>query len=281
MRRNQFHQKRSLGQVFLKVDWPVRRLVEKLHQWNVRRVMEIGPGAGILTRALAEGKWDLTVVEKDDRFAEKLREEAWRMSTLGASSFEVVGQDFLKFDLDEWLGRTHEPTAIVGNIPYNISTPILMRILPILGSIKGSLLMTQLEFAKRLSGRPQTRDYGSISVFTQLRALPSIEYVVPRTCFKPVPKVDSAVVALQKLSSGYGETELKRAEWIARAAFSQRRKKLRNSISQYLDADKEAGSPIDLERRAETLSPQEFLRLGEYLAPNEEEEQGSENRRGR
>lgn len=268
MGRNQIHQKRSLGQVFLKVDWPVDRMVERIDNWRVTRVLEIGPGAGILTRALAQGKWALTVVEKDDRFAERMKEESWRMTTLGATSFDVINEDFLKFDLPGWLSASSEPTAIVGNIPYNISTPIMMRLLPILGQIKGALLMTQLEFANRLVGRPQTKDYGSISVFSQLRALPTLEFAVPRTCFKPVPKVDSAVISLQKLNAGYDSVQLQRAEWIARAAFSQRRKKLRNSIAKFLHEGQEENCPIDLERRAETLSPQEFVRLGEYLAPS-------------
>src|SRR5690606_25453259 len=205
-------------------------------------------------------------------FAERLEEEAWRLRELGASQFSVFNVDFLKFDLDSWLGVSNEPTAIIGNIPYNVSTPIMMRILPHLHRIKGALLMTQLEFANRLVGRPQTKDYGSISVFTQLRSLPTVEFAVPKTCFKPVPKVDSAVISLQKLNAGHDPVLLQRAEWIAREAFSQRRKKFRSSIARFLGEGQEEHCPIDLERRAETLSPAEFLRLAEYLAPTQDVE---------
>jgi 16S rRNA (adenine1518-N6/adenine1519-N6)-dimethyltransferase len=256
------YQKKSLGQVFLSTDWPVERMVERLKDWGVERVVEIGPGPGILTRGLIRAGIAVTAVEKDERFADRLAE----VVQAEPGRLTVVREDFLRFDLEGWLAAAGGRAAVIGNIPYNISSSILLKVLPLLQRMAGLVVMTQLEFAARVAARPDTKDYGSLSVFTQLRGIVKMEFKVERACFKPVPKVDSAVISIQPLKQLLPEDVLQKAEMLTRAAFSQRRKKLRNSVRQFFhEGGLEARSPIDLDRRAETLTPHEFVELAEFL----------------
>lgn len=263
--RDQPRQKKSLSQVFLKTDWPVRKVVERVQQLNATRVLEIGPGGGVLTRALMEKPLKITAVEKDGRFVEKLQDYFSAEHPNCKGSIDVVHQDVLRFDLDEWLRASNEPTAIVGNIPYAISSPIVMWLLPHLHRIKGSMLLVQLEFAARLAGAANTKDYGSLSVYTQLRSQVSIDCKVDRTCFTPVPKVDSALVSLKARTQAIPDDLLMKTEAVARASFTQRRKKLRNAIRQFLDEDKMENCPIDLNRRPDSLRPEEYLDLARFI----------------
>lgn len=261
--RDSMFQKRSLGQVFLKTDWPVQRMVERLSSLGVKRVIEIGPGNGILTRALLDAGINVTAVEKDDRFAARMSDFAARLPD--PRQLTIVNADILRYDWQEWIDRGGGRAAVTGNIPYNISSPILMRGLAHLRDLAALLFMTQLEFAARVAGRPNTKDYGSLSVFTQLRADATLEFNVPRSSFQPVPKVDSAVLLVQPKREALSDAVLQKAEAVTRAAFTQRRKKLRNSVRVFLDATGEEGCPIDLERRADSLTPREFVTLAEFL----------------
>lgn len=258
-------QKKSLSQVFLKTDWPVRKVVDRLHSLHITRVLEIGPGGGILTRALIEQPWKVTAVEKDDRFAEKLDDYYAAKKNELRGSLSIVNEDVLKFDLGAWLDSSNEPTAIVGNIPYAISTPIVMWVLPYLHRLKGVEFLVQLEFASRLAGVAGTKDYGSLSVYAQLRAQIQIECKVERACFTPVPAVDSALVFMKVRSQVMPDEFLRKVESVARVSFTQRRKKLRNAIKQFLNDDSLEGCPIDLNRRPDTLTPEEYVELTKFI----------------
>lgn len=262
-------QKKSMGQVFLTVDWPLERMLEKLRSWNINRVIEIGPGAGIFTKLLVKNGIHVTAIEKDDRFAELMKQWANDFNDEYEGSLDVINVDILKYDFSEWIERGNSAghkSAIIGNIPYNISSPIVMKILPILPQITGSLMMTQLEFTKRLAANSGNKDYGSLSVFAQLRADVAMEFEVGRDCFKPIPRVDSAVVSLQERKSKFSEVLLKNTETITRSAFNQRRKKMRNSISQFIeDPEVEKACPIDLDRRADSVDPLEYIELAKFL----------------
>lgn len=259
-------QKKSLGQVFLKVDWPVERMVSRLKELGIRRVLEIGPGPGNLTRELLRGGMDVTAVEKDFRFAEILADHAASFKAVPGANLSVVNADILRFDLEGWLDAGQGPHAVVGNIPYNISSPILIKAIACLPRLAAVLLMTQLEFAKRVGAVTGNKDFGSLSVYAQLRSRISVEFKVERALFKPVPKVDSAVFLVTSRPDRLPEEILKMTEHLCRAAFSQRRKMLRNSIRPFLDkkAEPEAG-PIDLDRRADAISPEEYVQLAQWL----------------
>jgi 16S rRNA (adenine1518-N6/adenine1519-N6)-dimethyltransferase len=258
----QIHQKKSLGQVFLNDDWPVRRVVEILQDSGTQVVIEIGPGGAILTKALSNAGFDVTAIEKDDRFAE-------RLSDLALPGVEVVNCDVLEFDLADWIDkalRSGKKPAVVGNIPYNISTPIIMWLLPHLARLAVSTFLVQLEFAERLASGPNTKDYGSLSVYTQLRSNVRLDCEVGREYFTPVPKVDSAIVVMNHRDFALTPELLKKVEVVSRAAFHQRRKKLRNAVKPFLTGRSETDSPVDLNRRPETLGLEEFIRLAEFLS---------------
>ena len=261
-------QKRSLGQVFLKVDWPVEKVCQQLKSWQVTRVLEIGPGGGALTRGLLKAGFKITAVEKDDRFAERLEDFMRSYEPQDAESLEIINNDVTKFPLTEWLDQSGEPTAVVGNIPYNMSSPILMWVLPHLHRLQGVEFLVQLEFAQRLSAAPSTKNYGSLSVFAQLRAKVKLECKVDRVCFKPIPKVDSALVTLQPPSRPLEPKILKNVELVTRLAFQQRRKKIRNSISQLIHEGLAGQCPLDLERRPDSFRPSEYVELSKYLYPD-------------
>ncbi|MBC7659625.1 MAG: ribosomal RNA small subunit methyltransferase A [Chitinophagaceae bacterium] len=258
-------QKKSLSQVFLRTDWPVLKVAEGVEEWGITRVLEIGPGGGILTRALMAKPWKLTAVEKDDRFVEKLTDYFTVSKAEYPGSFEIVNQDVLQFDLASWLKQSGEPTAIVGNIPYSISSPIVLWLIPYLQQVKGVKLLVQLEFAQRLAGVAGTKDYGSLSVYTQLRSQVTIDCKVDRTCFTPVPKVDSAIITLKPRTQILSDDLLRKVEKVCRACFTQRRKKLRNAIKQFVPEDRLDSCPIDLNRRPDAIRPEEYLELTRFI----------------
>jgi 16S rRNA (adenine1518-N6/adenine1519-N6)-dimethyltransferase len=276
MRRNLHHEKRprandtripqkkSLGQVFLNTTWPVQRVVEQILDLGIKRVIEIGPGNGILTEALSTAGINVTAIEKDHRFAERLTERAGRGELPGV---QVLNEDILRFDLEDWISSANQSSlGIVGNIPYNISTPIVMRVLPHLQKLRAATLMVQLEFAKRLSATQDTKDYGSLSVYCQLRAFCDFNFKVEKACFTPVPKVDSAVITLRPRTEPLATDQvLKHTETICRVVFTQRRKKIRNTVKPFLKDTDETSCPIDLNRRPETLTPQDFIDLAKFL----------------
>lgn len=257
-------QKKSLGQVFLNTDWPVKRVVEQALDLAIKRVIEIGPGNGILTEALSKAGIKVTAIEKDDRFAARLSDRIQQGELPGVN---VVNTDVLAFNLEGWINDQATISAgIVGNIPYNISTPILMWTLPHLAKLNAAIFMVQLEFAQRVVSVADTKDYGSLSVYCQLRAICEFNFKVEKTCFNPVPKVDSAVITLKPRSEPMATQKLLQyTETICRIAFTQRRKKLRNAVKPFMRDREDSECPIDLNRRAETLTPNDFIRLAGFL----------------
>lgn len=258
-------QKRSLSQVFLAETWPCTKMVSQLVSQGVSSVIEIGPGGGVLTKELLGAGFDVLAIEKDSRFAEQL---PGQFEAKGSQIFEVENADFLSYDIEPWLKKDNKMKAICGNIPYSISTPILAKLLPDLGHLKSITILVQLEFAKRVAAAHGNKDFGSLSVFCQLRARTNLDFMVPKTCFSPVPKVDSAVVSLFPLKENFDEKLLQKAELICRAAFMQRRKKLSNSLENLIRNEGiEMGDlPVDLTKRAENLSPQDYLALAKFIS---------------
>ena len=259
-------QKKSLSQIFLKATWPLQKMVDRLKSWDVTHVLEIGPGQGALTIPLLEAGFKVVAVEKDRGFADILER---KLADLGfQQSCQIVQKDILKYDVQGWLDSLppEAKPAIVGNIPYKISTPILVKSIPFLEKILGLMFLVQAEFATRMVAAAGSKEYGSLSVFVQLRAKTTLEAKVKSECFRPKPKVDSALVSLTPLQTMYPAPLLKSVESVTRAAFSQRRKKLRNGVRSFLKDRLGEGSPIDLDRRPETLSPLEFIELTRFLA---------------
>ena len=253
-------QKRSLSQVFLKVDWPSNQIVDILESWGVQHVLEIGPGGGALTQKLLAKNIHVTAIEKDTRFAENLA------ATISDEKFQIINEDILKFDIANWLSEKSGEIAIIGNIPYKISTQIVIATLPFLDQLKGVLLMTQLEFANRICAENRTKDYGSITVYSQLRSQATLEFKVPKDCFKPIPKVDSAVISLKPIKLPCDQETLDFTEKIVREAFTKRRKKLKNALGKFLDETIDLN--IDLSQRPEDITPLEYVEIAKSLIKN-------------
>jgi 16S rRNA (adenine1518-N6/adenine1519-N6)-dimethyltransferase len=261
-------QQKSLSQVFLRSEEPLKKVSAELLSLGIRRVLEIGPGGGVLTKELVKSGFQVTAIEKDSRFAEHLAQEFRHIEAPKGASLQLVNQDFLKYPVEEWLAAEPSPNGIVGNIPYHISSAIIQKIVELQRTnLRAVILMTQKEFAQRLVAEPGSKDYGSLSVFIQLRMKIRILDIIPRHLFSPVPKVDSALFIAEPLESLLPPHELELVEKVARMAFSQRRKKLINSLASFqaLKSLDHATAPVDLNLRADALSPMEFHKLALWI----------------
>jgi 16S rRNA (adenine1518-N6/adenine1519-N6)-dimethyltransferase len=246
------------GQHFLIDDFILRRLVRIAKIQSGDRVLEIGPGLGFSTMGLLDAGAEVWGIEIDPKLAD------WLRSRIQNPRFHLLVGDVLKGDILQILGKFQ--VKVVANLPYNISTQVLFKLLESSEVFTYIVLMLQREVAQRLSSSPSKKDYGSLSILTQIVADVREEFHVPRHAFFPRPDVDSSVVTLRPLSSPpIPPKETKRLQaWLTRL-FSQRRKSLRNSFANAvrglpaLEILREAR--IDAGRRAETLSTDEVIRL--------------------
>ena len=261
--------KKSLGQHFLTDPNTVRKIIASAELHSGETVCEIGPGRGALTMALCQAVSYVVAVEMDAELIRYLLP-----LTESCRNLDLQHGDALAFSYD----RLPEGTVVVANLPYNISTPLLFRLLAQRGRFSRLILMLQWEVARRLAARPDTREYGSLSVVTQyLTRDTALLFKVPPTCFSPRPEVESAVVRLMPRKD-IRQEELDHFPRIVRTAFQHRRKTMANSF-------REAGwalpvihaaldqSGIARTRRAETLTVQEFAvltRLLQYSLPSHE-----------
>ncbi|MDX1411759.1 MAG: 16S rRNA (adenine(1518)-N(6)/adenine(1519)-N(6))-dimethyltransferase RsmA [Nitrospirales bacterium] len=250
--------RKALGQHFLIDPNIIKKIIHLADLHPDESVMEIGPGRGILTAALCQKVTKVWAIETDRRMVDYLTH-----ALAHSSNLEVIHGDALKFPY-----ATLPPgTVIVANLPYNISTPLLFQFLDARAHIRRMVLTLQLEVARRLVAPVGTRDYGVLSVLLQYIADVRLAFQVPNSCFRPSPKVDSAVVRIDvRRSEAIADAEAKLFGQIVRAAFSHRRKILSNSM-------RDSGFPpheiqlafsqanIDAKRRAETLTVKEFTTL--------------------
>ncbi len=257
-------QKRSLSQVFLKSELPGRRMIEDLARSEVKTVLEIGPGSGVLTKQLIDAGFTVVSIEKDREWCHYLKSE---FQSVPRNQIEIIHSDILKIDLESLI-KVKDCQAIVGNIPYKISSPICELILDQIHRIKLSMIMVQKEFAERLAAEPGTRQCSSLSIFAQLRSNVTLICEVPRALFSPVPAVDSAVVKLTEKTSQLTAVQRTLVEDLARILFQQRRKMLRASLKSQgynllmVDA-------FDVTRRPESLTLSDWLELTRSLHPAE------------
>lgn len=261
---NRIKQKKSLGQIFLQNPWPCERIAEELQNSGVTHVIEIGPGGGVLTRILLDAGMNVTAIEKDERFAAELRK------TLADRTVTIIEGDFLEFGLQDWLDQQLKhgnKTAIVGNIPYYISSDIVLTTLAYLSKVRVAVFLVQLEFAQRIASPPGKKSYGSLSVFTQLRAETKLMDKVGRNNFAPVPGVDSALVKLVPKSTDLSAEQLRKIEQVTRMAFGKRRKMLSNSLKALLLAVPKPEVSFDLNLRPDVLTPQDYIKLAKEIFP--------------
>ena len=259
-----FFPKQSLGQNFLHDPNTIRKIAASLRADVGAPVIEIGPGTGALTDVLLERYPDLTAIEVDERAVALLRKRF--------PDLDVRHQDVLDVDWAALATEKGGPLHVIGNLPYYITSPILFSLLDAQldfsprQTVCEAVVMMQLEVAERLLAEPRTKAYGILSVIFQRYAAPELLFRISRNVFFPKPDVTSAVVRLAFDGAG-GRTsaEAEPLREIVRAAFNQRRKTLRNSLSRWTKDQGLALPPGWDRRRAEELTPDEFVELTRYL----------------
>jgi 16S rRNA (adenine1518-N6/adenine1519-N6)-dimethyltransferase len=245
------HAKKQLGQHFL-VDDNILGVIGRLAELEPDDVvLEIGPGLGVLTTYLADRVGQVFAVELDDALEPQLRE---RFD--GRANVELRFGDALRIDLRAAAPRA---TKLVANLPYNVATPLIVESLDGLPDVRLWCVMVQREVADRFFAAPSTKAYGAVSVLIQLAAERTGFHPVSRNVFRPRPNVDSALVAFRRKELPQDFAHVKR---VVVAAFAHRRKKLANSLEL---AGVDASRRDIPDRRAEELTPAEFVELAETL----------------
>ncbi len=246
--------RKRFGQHFLTDRHYVLRIVEAIDPRPGDAMVEIGPGTGILTEELAHVVEHLHVVEIDRDLAAGLR------LRFAPGRVAVHEADALEFDFAALPG----PLRVVGNLPYNVSTPILFRMAELAERLHDAVFMLQKEVVDRMVAEPASAEYGRLSVMLQYRFVMARALRVPPGAFTPPPKVESAVVRMRPLGPGRARARDEALfERLVASAFSQRRKTLRNAARAVLDASGYDRAGIDPGRRGETLSVAEFIALAD------------------
>jgi len=261
---NKVRAKKYLGQHFLKDESIAKKIVDSLPATGIKNVLEIGPGMGVLTKFMLPKKEYLTtVVEIDIESVDYLKEHFPQLQD------RIVSMNFLKWDLDEYF---HEPFAIIGNLPYNISSQIFFRVLKFRNKIPQMVCMIQKEVAERISSPPGSKAYGILSVF--LQSFYDIEYLftVSPESFLPPPKVESGVIRIIRNKRKRLKCDEPFFFKVVKTAFNQRRKTMRNSLKTLITNEDFKKNEI-FSRRPETLSVEEFEELTILLSKQEPKEQ--------
>jgi 16S rRNA (adenine1518-N6/adenine1519-N6)-dimethyltransferase len=256
--------RKRFGQHFLIDAGVVDAIVAAIDPRPDEPLVEIGPGLGALTRPLVERCGRLCVIELDRDLAARLRQRP---------GLEVIEADALAVDFEALAARLQSPLRVVGNLPYNISTPLLFHLMDAAERIRDQHFMLQKEVVERMVAAPGRKAYGRLSVMLQWRYDLEALIEVPPAAFDPPPKVDSAVVRMQPLP-GVSRAERGTLEALVAVAFSQRRKLLRHTLGRWLEARGHAGA-FDLHRRAEEVSVAEYVDLARALGTNLRDQAGA------
>lgn len=249
--------KKRFGQHFLTDPAVIAEIIAAIDPRPGQRIVEIGPGDGALTRPLLHSAGGLTAIELD-------RDLIPRLAALGPG-LDIVQADVLDVDFHALAGSSR--IRLVGNLPYNVSSPILFHCLDALDVIEDMHFMLQREVVERMVAAPGNKTYGRLSVMVQLACVAESLIGVPPRAFSPPPKVQSAVVRLLPRRDGpdFPRDAVAR---VVRAAFGQRRKKLSNALSGLLDAEAIRAAGVDPGLRAERLPPEAFVALARVAAPD-------------
>jgi len=241
--------RKRFGQHFLSDGGIIDAIVDAIAPVPGQNVVEIGPGLAALTQPLAERLGTLTVIELDRDLAQRLRAHP---------QLTVIESDVLRVDFAA-LAHGPDKIRVVGNLPYNISTPILFHLLQFVDRVQDQHFMLQKEVIDRMVAAPDTSDFSRLSVMLQWRySLENVLFVPPES-FEPPPRVDSAVVRMVPLATPPGIDVALFSE-LVQVAFSQRRKLIRHTLGRWLEAKNFAGQ-FDLQRRAQEIPVAEYVAL--------------------
>jgi len=270
LQKNSFKFNKRFGQNFITDTNLLTSIVDKAGVENGDTVLEIGVGAGTLTRALAEKADKVYGYEIDENLRPVLQE-----SLSGLKNVQIIFKDVMKVSTSEIESKIGGKYKLVANLPYYITTPVIIKFIEEAENLQSITVMVQSEVAERICAKENTPEYGSITAGIDVIGDAKIVAKVPRTMFYPVPNVDSAVVRIDINKQKYVLTSRKAYRDVLRVAFSSRRKTLVNNLTRDFSLQREVAETallscgIDAKARGESLSTQKFVALTEYLVKNE------------
>lgn len=253
--------RKRFGQNFLHDQAIIRRIIQAIAPANSDHLVEIGPGLGALTEELLASAGALDAIELDRDLPPILRSKFFRYG----EQLRIHQADAMQFDYHA-LRTDERPLRIVGNLPYNISTPLIFHLLSFAGDIIDMHFMLQKEVVERLAAGPGDNHYGRLGIMAQYYCQVEPLFIVPPHAFDPAPKVDSAIVRLtpyQTLPLVAQDVSL--FQEVVRTAFTQRRKTLRNNLKSLFSAEQISALDIDPSLRPEKLTPAQFIQLADAL----------------
>jgi len=260
--------RKRFGQNFLHDDYVIGKIVAAIAPKNEQNLVEIGPGLGALTDPVCEEVDRLTVIELDRDLAKRLRQHPFNSEKLNVIEQDAMTMDFCA--LSKEMPDSDRKLRVFGNLPYNISTPLMFHLFDHAPCIEDMHFMLQKEVVNRLAAGPGSKSYGRLSVMAQYycHVIPVLN--VPPGAFNPPPKVDSAVVKLVPHSVPPVQVEsLSTLERVCAQAFNQRRKTIRNSLKDCLSEEEITGLGLDPKCRAETLSLTDFATIANAVSSKE------------
>lgn len=255
---NKYRTKKRFGQHFLQDYGVIQTLIQYINPQQGQHIIEIGPGMGALTFPLLEKISTLEVIEID-------RDVIQHLQRKGEGRLTIHNVDALRFDLSQLL-KDNQPLRIVGNLPYNISTPLIFHLLTYAQHIQDMHFMLQKEVVERITAQPDSKTYGRLSVMVQYHCDTEYLFYVAPEAFSPPPKVDSAVLRLQPWKQKpYQANDIKLLSQVVTQAFSMRRKTLRNTLKKLLTSEQIESVAIDPSLRPENLSVKNYVALSNLL----------------
>lgn len=254
----QHRARKRFGQNFLTCQNTINKIISAAHITEKDNVVEIGPGLGALTYQLLAKLKALTVIEIDNDLVGYLKEKA---PTYAPHELNIIHQDVLTVDI----ASIGNPLNIIGNLPYNISTPVLFHLIKHRQTLKSLCFMLQQEVVDRIAAVPNTKAYGRLSVMLQYYFDVEPLFTIPPDAFKPKPKVMSKIVRLVPKESVDADVSFEQLETVARLAFAHRRKTLKKNLASIASAEALQKLGIEPDRRAETLTVSEFVTLAKAL----------------
>ncbi|MEM1243888.1 MAG: 16S rRNA (adenine(1518)-N(6)/adenine(1519)-N(6))-dimethyltransferase RsmA [Pseudomonadota bacterium] len=247
--------RKRFGQHFLTDATIIERVIQTINPQPDQTLIEIGPGLGAITEPLLKAAGKLIALELDRDVIPHLRAHCH-----GLGQLDIINVDVLNYDFKALYQQ--KKLHIVGNLPYNISTPLMFHLFKFLDIIQSMHFMLQKEVADRLTAQVNTKQYGRLSIMAQYHCHITELFDVPPQAFKPAPKVFSSIVELTpRTNLPEKAKDYTRFELLVREAFNHRRKTLQNSLKGYIDSDDFVKVGIDPKRRAETLTVEEFITL--------------------
>ncbi len=264
--------RKRFGQNFLHDGYTIDRIVKAIHPRDDQCLVEIGPGMGAITEPILEACGRLNVVELDRDLIPILRTRFFNYPGL-----TIHEGDALKFDFSQ-LAEDGQRLRIIGNLAYNISTPLIFHLLSYHALVQDMHFMLQKEVVERLAAVPGTSDYGRLSIMAQYYCKVEPLFIVGPESFDPPPKVDSAIVRLSPyIELPHPAKSVETLQRVVREAFNMRRKTLRNTLKNLMDASQLEAIGIDTSLRPEKLTLQEYVRIADaYYDQQQEQTDGSE-----